>query len=304
MPSEASQDRSMKSDLVWRVLAILFFLLLFSISPPQFAVSKPFPHGFGAAIGYGLGGTEELNKLGDVWYVDYGYGGDVLGGHRRLFLVEAGINWDSAYAVALAHRGEWWQFGNEPNDPNQDNLSPSEFAQRYHEFYLGLKKMDPRASVVVGGIADADWKWADAFRENYREAFTVYPTVDGWSIHNYLLDRCEDATDVPKFASRIMAFRDWMTRIGAMDLPLLLTEYGVLYGNGCCSCPAIDPDEVVGFMRSATLWMARSNMVQGWAWFAVRSGGRFNGDLVSDRGDLSLYGSTYRDLYDNFHPPP
>jgi hypothetical protein len=109
--------------LTWRVIAILFLTLLFSSSPWRQALRKPIPSGFGAAIGYNLGGTEELTQLGDVWYVDYGHRGDTLGRHRRLFLVEASTNWDSAYIAAAAHRGEWWQFGNEPNDPNQDNLS-------------------------------------------------------------------------------------------------------------------------------------------------------------------------------------
>ncbi len=300
MPSEAEKNRLTQVTLTWRLLALSFFILLFSSSPWQQALPKPIPSGFGAAIGYNLGGVEELNQLGNVWYVDYGHRGDVLGRHRRLFLVEARSNWDSAYAIAGAHRGEWWQFGNEPNDPNQDNLSPVEFARRYHEFYLGLERVDPSARVLVGGIADADWRWMDSFRENYRIAFRRYPYVDGWSIHNYLLDHCEDATDVQQFTSRIMAFREWMTRIGASRQPLLLTEYGVLYGSGCCSCPPIEPDQVVGFMRATTRWMLQSNSVQGWAWFAVRTGGRFNGDLFSDRAELTVYGNAYKELYNSF----
>jgi hypothetical protein len=140
----------------------------------------------------------------------------------------------------------------------------------------------------------------DAFRENYRMAFNKYPYVDGWSIHNYLLDRCEDATDVQQFTARIAAFREWMTRIGVSHQPLLLTEYGVLYGSGCCNCPAIEPDLVAGFMRATTLWMMQSDSVQGWAWFAVRTGGRFNGDLFSDRAEPTVFGNTYKELYNSF----
>ncbi len=255
------------------------------------------PRGFGAAIGYGLGGVDELNTLGDIWYVDYGYRGEALGRHQRLFLIEARQDWNSAFVAARAHRGEWWQFGNEPNDPNQDNLSPAEFARRYHDFYLGLERADPSARIVIAGIADADWSWMDTFRESYRAAFGRYPHIDAWGIHNYLLNRCEDATDVEQFKSRIIAFRAWMERIGASNQPLLLTEYGVLYGNGCCSCPEIDPDKVVLFMRSTTHWLMQSRLVQAWVWFAVRSGGRYNGDLFTEQAELSVYGRSYHNLY-------
>lgn len=289
-----------------RGLALLLLTLVFSSTPWQQSQAKPMPRGFGAAVGYGLGGANELDQLGDVWYVDYGYGGARLGSHQRLYYVEArgAGDWEAALAVARQRRGEWWQFGNEPNDPNQDNMSPSEFARRYHEFYFGLARVDPGARIVVGGIADADWRWMDAFRESYRAAYGRHPYVDGWAIHNYLLDRCEDATDVEQFKARIVAFREWMARIGAANQPLLLTEYGVLYGSGCCSCPPIEPDQVVGFMRTTTRWLVQSNLVQGWVWFAVRSGGRFNGDLFTDRDELTVYGNAYRELYDGFHKAP
>lgn len=280
-----------------RVLALLFLVFSFTSIPWQQTHLKPMPRGFGAAIGYGLGGADELNALGDVWYVDYGYRGEALASHQRLLLVEASGNSNAAFNAAREHRGEWWQFGNEPNDPNQDNLSPDEFARRYHDFYLGLERVDPSARIIVGGVADADWQWMDSFRTSYSSAFGKYPHVDGWAIHNYLLDHCEDATDAEQFKARISAFRDWMARIGATGQPLLLTEYGVLYGSGCCSCPPIDPDQVVGFMRATTRWLVQSRLVQGWAWFAIRSGGRFNGDLFTDQAELSVYGRSYHDLY-------
>ncbi len=283
-----------------RILVLLFLVFSIVSLPRQEALSKPLPRGFGAAIGFGLGGANELDQLGDVWYIDYGYRGAGLGRHQRLLLVEARGDLNSAIVAAREHRGEWWQFGNEPNDPNQDNLSPAEFARRYREFHLALARADPSARVLTGGVADADWKWMDAFRESYRAAFGNYPHVDGWSIHNYMLDHCEDATNVEQFKFRIIAFREWLTRIGASEQPLLLTEYGVLSGNGCCNCPPIPPDQVISFMQATTRWLAQSRLVQGWVWFSVRSGGRFNGDLFSDRADLTPLGKAYRELYEGW----
>ncbi len=294
--SDNANRSSGRALVLARLLLVFISTWLFASLPWQRTVPKPMPRGFGVAIGYGLGGAGELDQLGDVWYVDYDYRGAGLGRHQRLLWVEARADLNSVLVAAYEHRGEWWQFGNEPNDPNQDNLSPAEFAQRYREFYFALKRVDPSARILVGGIADADWKWADAFRENYRTAFGRYPDGDGWSVHNYLLDRCEDATNVEKFKSRIVDFRDWMARVGESDHPLLLTEYGVLYGNGCCNCPQIVSDQVIGFMQATTRWLIQSRLVQGWVWFAVRSGGRFNGDLFTDRGSFTQFGFAYRNL--------
>ena len=280
-----------------RWVALGTLLLLCAAPSVRVAMPRPMPRGFGVAIGYGLGGATELDRLGSVWYVDYDYRGAVLDRHPRLFLVESRADLKPAAAVARIHPGEWWQFGNEPNDPNQDNISPTEYARRYREFYFLLKRADPSARIVVAGIADADWKWAEEFRSSYRAQFGRYPHRDGWSIHNYLLDRCADATDAEKVKSRVVAFRDWMTRIGEASQPLLLSEYGVLYGNGCCECPLIAPEVTVAFMQTTTRWLFQSRLTQGWAWFSVRSGGRFNGDLFTDQGQVTEYGRAYQGLF-------
>jgi hypothetical protein len=280
-----------------RLLALAILIFAIAQTPPWKlpGIPKVAPRGFGVDLGYGLGGARELDQLGAVWYSDYTFRGATLGDHRRLFLVEADADWRSVPDVARRQRGEWWQFGNEPNDPHQDNLSPEKFAERYHAFYFALKRADSTARIVPAGIANADWRWAQEFRQAYRARYGRYPRVDGWSVHNYLLDACEDALDVKLFQARLIAFREWMSRIGDADKPLLLTEYGVLYGNGCCGCPLIAAEQVAEFMRATTTWLIESRVAQGWAWFAAYSGGRFNGDLFED-SRLTRVGETYRDL--------
>jgi hypothetical protein len=288
----------MNRFILLRIVILLGLMAVAALVPPwkRPDIPKPAPRGFGAAVGYGLGGARELDQLGAVWYIDYSFRGARLGVHPRLYLVEAKSDWRSAPELARAHRGEWWQFGNEPNDPNQDDVSPADYAARYHDFYFALKAADSTASILAAGIANADWAWADAFREAYRARFGRYPRVDGWSIHNYLLDTCQDALDVNQFELRIHAFRDWMARAGEATQPLWVTEYGVLYGNGCCGCPRIADEDTVAFMRATTNWMIQSRLVQGWAWFALYSGGRFNGDLFTGDADLTPLGTTYREL--------
>ena len=287
-----------RTFLLVRFAALVAVIALIALVPPwkRPGIPKPAPRSFGVAVGYGLGGARELDKLDSAWYGDFDYRGEGIGAHRRLYMVEANSDWGTAPEIARQHPGEWWQFGNEPNDPNQDDLSPNEYATRYHAFYFTLKAADSTASIVPAGIANAETRWADAFREAYHRRFGRYPSVDGWSIHNYLLDSCAGALDTNVFESRIVAFRDWMARAGAADKPLLLTEYGVLYGNGCCGCPLIADEDVANFMRETTLWLKGSQLVQGWAWFTVNSGGRYNGDLFGADSGLTHVGATWRDL--------
>ncbi len=288
----------MRFSVFLRVIVLLGLIAAAAFVPPwnEPGIRKPAPRAFGVDVGYGLGGARELDQLGAVWYSDYDFRGEAFGAHPRVFLVEANSDWRAAPDVARQHRGEWWQFGNEPNDPNQDDLSPADYAVRYHDFFFALKAADATAAVVPAGIANADWRWADAFREAYRARFGRYPPVAGWSIHDYLLDSCAGALDVNRFEARIAAFRDWMARVGQSNQPLLLTEYGVLYGNGCCGCPKIADEDVARFMRETTAWLTQARLVQGWAWFALYSGGRFNGDLFAGNADLTRLGATYREL--------
>ena len=288
----------MNRSILFRFAALAILIALVALTPAwkRPGVPKPAPRAFGVGVGYELGGVRELDQLGEVWYIDYDYRGATLGAHQRLYLVETRSDLQLAPEIARQHRGEWWQFGNEPNDPNQDNVSPQVYAARYHDFYFALKAADATAMIVPAGIANADWQWADAFREAYRARFGRYPLVDGWSIHNYLLDKCEDALDANRFESRIGAFHDWMARVGESTKPLFVTEYGVLYGNGCCGCPRLADADVAAFMRATTTWMIQSRLVQGWAWFALYSGGRYNGDLFAGDANFTRLGATYREL--------
>lgn len=236
-----------------------------------------------------------LDKLGDVWYYDYQYISPSADGHARLFMVRWGPFDDRLREVMRQNPGAWWAAGNEPNDPNQDFRSPEEYARFYHDFYQFAKQTDRGCRVVPAGLADADWRWAAEFRDEYRRLYGRFPPLDGWNIHNYLLDERVDPYDVAEFKRRIIAFRHWVAEIGEGDRPLLLTEFGVLYGAGCCERPLDPPAKTVQFMRETVKWLAETDYVQHWAWFIANNAGDFNGGL-SREGALTLYGETYRDL--------
>lgn len=241
-----------------------------------------------------------LDQLGDVWYYDYHYRPPNAGDHPRLFMVRWEDQGDALAQVLRENRGAWWAVGNEPNDPNQDDRTPEEYAVFYHDFWHWAKGIDKGCRITPAGIADADWRWADDFREAYRAAYGDYPPVDGWNIHNYLLETTISPYNVDEFKRRILAFRHWMMQIGEDDKPLFLTEFGVLYGTGCCERPVDPPELTIAFMHETVTWLATTDHVQYWAWFIANNAREFNGGLFDENGQITAYGEMYRQLLDKY----
>ena len=236
--------------------------------------------------------AEQLDALGPLWYYDYGFSSEDKPGHRRIYLVP--LRYDPLQLAQAAKKvpNTWWMVGNEPNDPNQDNLSPDTYAAVYRRVESALEKAGADVHLMPGGLANADWEWANAFRESYRAQFGDYPDVAAWNIHNYVLEPDRDQLDVPEFQRRIIDFRSWMAAIGESQKPLFLTEFGALYGTGRHGRPPEDPQRIVAYIDSVVPWLASTDYVRCWSWFATETNGQFNGDLYLD-GDLSVYGRAY-----------
>jgi len=243
--------------------------------------------------------AERLDALGPVWYYQYGFAGDDIGDHRRIMLIRPHTRTDELSSAMGQRRDAVWLVGNEPNDPNQDAMSPCAYARFYRWAEDVASRSDWGARLVPAGIADADIAYAEAFLACYRRLYGREPRVAAWNIHNYILDEGASQYDVRTFQERIVAFRDWMDDIGHGGLPLLLTEYGVLYGSGCCDHPAEPPEPGVAFLAATTRWLQQTDHVQAWAWFCLDSRGgsgasQFNGDLLSPEGALSPFGQAYQ----------
>ncbi len=260
--------------------------------PPATMLSGP-----AISLSYGARTQQELAEMGVAWYTDFGFASPSVAGYERAYLVRPGVNRASLSRVAASHRGGWWSVGNEPNDLFQDNQTPAEYAVFFRDTARALRQADATAHIMCAGIADADWRWADAFRTEYRKLTGRFPQVDAWNIHNYILGDDQDPYDVGIFKQRIAAFRAWMNAIGEGDKPLILSEFGVLYGAGCCERPVDPPERGVAFMVETVTWLARGDLVQGWAWFMTKSGEMmFNGDLYDAEGQPTLFGQAYREL--------
>lgn len=106
-----------------------------------------------------------------------------------------------------------------------------------------------------------------------------------------------------EFERRALEFREWMKKTGGGDLPVFMTEYGVLYGNGCCRCPVFPTSAVVEYMQTTTRWLIDSHVVTAWAWFAADTGNRFNGDLFKE-GRMLPTGTAYQQLKNEWDAAP
>jgi len=253
---------------------------------------------FGTRFGVGIGDApltgEQLDQLGPVWYMDWSWSKPAVVGHQRLYVINCDEVEPQGPKIAAAMKASgpsWWALGNEPNDPNQDNRSPEEYACLYRTFEEWAAEA-PQCGILPAGIANADWQWAEQFRQAFLERYGRYPKVDGWNIHNYILEPGLDPYDVTEFARRIEGFRLWMANIGDAGKPLFLTEFGVLYGSGCCDRPVDPPDKLQEFMIDAVEWLQQSDSVQAWAWFATYTRA-YNGSLMSPAGELNDLGRLY-----------
>ena len=162
--------------------------------------------------------------------------------------------------------GATWFVGNEPDRRTfQDDIEPAVYAEAYHELYHLIKGRDPTAKIFPGSIVQATavrLQYLDMILSSYREKYGVPLPADGWSIHGFILNEVsgEWGADIPQesmlerglvlgtvepdgtisswdveltadldlFRSHVVNFRSWMKRHGYRDVPLYMSEYGVL----------------------------------------------------------------------------
>jgi len=298
-PEPCPQASIKRETWVLRVLLAVSWVALLACSGCA-AMQRdglPFSTPFGVGVGEAPVTAAQLDAIGPVWYMDWRWYTPTIEGHERLYVIrcwEVGQDQGAIPSAMRASGSAWWSLGNEPNDPHQDNVTPEEYAELYHTFE-GWAQSARRCHILPAGIANADWKWAEAFRQAFHEKYARYPRVDGWNIHNYILEPGLDPYDIGEFQRRILAFHRWMEAIGDGHKPLFLTEFGVLYGDGCCGRPLDPPEKIQSFMREAVHWLLDSDVVTCWAWFATYSE-LYNGDLMTNEGQLNDLGMTYREL--------
>ena len=179
--------------------------------------------------------------------------------------------------------GAEWLIGNEPDRREyQDDLEPHVYAAAYHELYNLIKGEDPTAKIIAGTIVQPTplrLQYLDMVLASYQNNYGVPMPVDGWSIHNFILNEVscdydpgncwgaeippgidadfgeiltiEDNDNYDLFVERIERFRQWMADNGYRNTPLLLSEYGVLMPDWL----GFSPERVNTFMSSTFDYM-------------------------------------------------
>jgi hypothetical protein len=223
--------------------------------------------------------------------------------------------WLAATAVALP--GRTWLIGNEPDVKWQSNATPAEYAAAYHLAYTTLKAADPTAQVAIGGISQVTplrLAYLDAVLEAYRSAYGEEMPVDVWNIHVFVLQEkaddwgvdippgleasqgelwtIDDHDDLALVEGQIRRMRTWLVERGRPNVPLWISEYGILmpaeYG--------FDVERVRRFMLgSFDLFLAlrdpvlgyapdEDRLVQRWMWFSTDDVLYPTGNLFAENG--------------------
>lgn len=227
--------------------------------------------------------------------------------------------------------GADWMIGNEPDRRYfQDDMLPSLYATAFHELSLLIKSKDPTAKLFAGSIVQATpvrLKYLDLVLRSYWQQYGTTMPVDGWSIHNFILNEVSCAyypntqicwgAEIPPgvddakgleitvndndrfdlFVEQIVRFRQWMASRGYRNTPLYLSEYGILmpqeYGfpnSRVNQFMTKTFDFLLSTKNAATGYLPDGNrLVQRLSWYSTNDNKNFNGWLFEKGTQDSSY---------------
>lgn len=221
--------------------------------------------------------------------------------------------------------GSYYQIGNEVDW--YPSFTPEQYAEYYDIFYQRIKKYDPSAHIVIGGLYGSinslvvnektRYKWINAFRSAYQNKFGSYPKIDVWAIHPY--QPSETNTDWNLTKKIIVDFRDiYLKSIGEEKAKLWINEWGFIPSEGTyvlgSACPkhgCLTPEQQLkewniianDYMKPLVEWMKSNDYVQ--KWFYPQSGHQYT-DSISGKGldwkGLDWAGTIYKRYDKNNNP--
>jgi len=147
----------------------------------------------------------DVAQLRIGWYVDYGANASAPqpGGATYVPIINLGQVGETEYtsspsigpaldAAILGNPGAAWIIGNEPDRRlYQNDMKPAGYAHAYHDLYNAIKGKDPTARIFAGAIVQPTpvrLQYLDAVLQAYRAAYGDDMPVDGWAIHNFILN--------------------------------------------------------------------------------------------------------------------
>jgi hypothetical protein len=203
---------------------------------------------------------------------------------------------------AATQPGTLWLIGNEPDAPAQDCVTPSQYAELYHQWYGIIKAADPAAKVAIGGVVQATplrLQYLDMVLQAYQIKYGEKMPVDVWNVHGFILQEkadeygcqvpcglsaqqgmlydIDDHDNMTIFTEQILSFRQWMKDHDERDKPLIVSEYGILYPIQL----GFDEPRVERFMLATFDYFMNATssslgypgdgnrLVQSWAWYSL-----------------------------------
>lgn len=289
---------------------------------------------FGIGVSLPAPFIARLADLGAGWFLDWNSlapsGRPAGPEYSRMVRVPGGQpRPDLATLADIAQRspGSLWLIGNEPDVIWQDNATPEQYVQVYHDVYAALKQADPTSRIAIAGVTQPSplrLQYLDRILALYRERFGQDMPIDVWNVHNFILPErrgdwgaeippgltansgqiveIDDHDDLARFKQQIVDFRRWMAERGFRDKELIVSEYGVLMYEDL----GFNYERVRTFMLgtfdyflSATddaigLPSDGNRLVQRWCWYSLSDDTYPTGNLV-DRvtGELTALGQDF-----------
>ena len=230
-------------------------------------------------------------------------------------------------SIIQTNPGSLWLIGNEPDVVWQDNATPSEYAQVYHEAHSLLKSIDPTCKVAIAGVSQITplrLQYLDMILDSYQDLYGEMIPVDVWNVHGFILgeERGSWGVDIPPgmsvdqgrllelddhdnmdtFREQIVAFRRWMKDKGERNKPLIVSEYGILMPEDY----GFPSERVRDFMYATFDYLKRATdlslgypadgnrLVQRWAWYSLSDTVYPTGNLFDpDTGLITPLGLAY-----------
>ncbi len=233
-------------------------------------------------------------------------------------------------SAIAANPGADWLIGNEPDRRFfQDDIEPHVYARAYHDLYELIKAADPVARIFAGSIVQPTplrLQYLDLILTSYFDQFSEAMPVDGWSIHNFILNEAscnyyDDlaicwGADIPPgidvrdglritidendrfdlFVQQIMRFRQWMASRGYGGKPVYLSEFGVLMPPRF----GFPPSRINTFMDNTFDYLLGTtdpmlgdptdgyHLIQRFSWYST-SDNTYNGYLFERQGEADPY---------------
>ncbi len=260
--------------------------------------------------------------------------------------ISANITDAALISRVQANPGAMWMIGNEPDSYyNGSPIAAALYAELYHHYYTLIKNADPTAKIAIGNVVQPSPKrmeYLDKVLAHYQAAYTESLQTDLWGVHLYRLNEtpCDagwgaaippdtsgygwnvnfsasDILDLAKIEQSLRDFRQWMYDRGYGNVPLVVTEYGVLpppsYSGFSDAVAAQFLEDSFNMLLTATdpttgLPADGHRLVQAWAWFSTDHNPppgyfKYGGDLFSSGGNLTVIGQRFQQMTTAHYTP-